>query len=624
MNKCMYLKSFFIFYSIELKFHSNFYSISIFIIFISIYLIYRTPLLKSNDPILCSQTLKFFKEFLNIAKASMSPRQLKFYQSWMMSDFLNFTRKIFISNSFGSDSKHLAVDLILSMAQHDVSLLHNQLKEEKNRPITDQLMYALIVTIHDTEDIGLRWQLISLLKILFDSGNNPTTTLLFSGGSSGGGSLTSSISPTIESFLNYFYPDLAVKFLEPMSRLDKIIKENPIITENMADLLFNITELLEIFISQHKYRIKYLLLRSFILQNIPLFFQKDQCKYIKLTGLRIIRTLIDVNDDFYNRTLIKHNIFSLLLDQYESCRQYNNLYSSALMELFEYIQISKLSSLIDHLMEKWKCRLESLHDPIFDRIIGLYQAMHSISSQDGEDDGELSKREGQIEDEMTSEDHNSQDQEEINEDQLLNEKNKNETGRMKKNKDQDQDENESKEKKSFPLTTFQFPLDGNNNKEHEDGNENQNDNENVKIENDDFDNQTDNKDKNNENNKDKNERNRNQNQNDINENNLFNSWTRINHSYQRGEKGERNANANANAIVNKNQDQEEEDDYFSTVEDDDANISIDQQGDQYSTDEEIRALMIEEIRTERETPILDSKSLFISEEDEARLKKYRK
>jgi len=226
----------------------------------------------------------------------------------------------------------------------------------------------------------------------------------------------------------------------------------------------------------------------------------------------------------------------------------NNLYSSALMELFEYIQTSKISSLIDHLIEKWKSRLISFQDPIFDRIIGVYQAMHSISSQDGDGDN------------------------------------------MDGNEDDDEQMKEQERASPVSSTTATLqpslssethsPLMGSG----ESGNGGTGANTNTIG----------------------------SGSNGVSLGSISNlhSWTEIdNLHHHRGS--------------NDNDKDEDEDDYFSTVEDEDANIAS-QEGEDNDNDEEIRALMIEEIKAERETPILDSKSLFLSEEDEMRLKKYRK
>jgi hypothetical protein len=331
--------------------------------------------------------LKFFKEFLTIAKTVTLRKSLQIHQTAIVHDFMKFITRVLNNNQSESEpekeeqvkeSKLLAIGLFTSFIQHDPSQIRNYLIQSdlRHEGISRNLLNTVIDMFTDTKTCSsIRWQLVSALKILLDT-FNPTI---------GGGinPLNPQLNPQIlnqalaqksgEDFLNYFYPEYASRLLKPLIDFDKIAfnleGENGsfFLREKLSDasceILFHLGELLCNFINQHKYRIKYLVLRNLILQNALLLF-KCREKHLQLTGLRIFRATLAVEDEFYFRFFIQHRSFGALFSLYkaagggEGC---DNLVTSAILEIFEFIRVPRdsLKALVRHLSTVYRTELET-------------------------------------------------------------------------------------------------------------------------------------------------------------------------------------------------------------------------------------------------------------------------
>jgi len=62
-------------------------------------------------------------------------------------------------------------------------------------------------------------------------------------------------------------------------------------------------------------------------------------------ALRFFRTCIHLNDDFYHRYLIKHNVVQHIMDMLLATGNKNNLVNSACIEFFDFIRSVSLSDM---------------------------------------------------------------------------------------------------------------------------------------------------------------------------------------------------------------------------------------------------------------------------------------
>lgn len=328
--------------------------------------------------------LKFFKEFLTIAKTVTLRNSLQIHQTVVVNDFMKFITRVLNNKTEAGDeeidgkikeSKLLAIGLFTNFIQHDPSQIRNYLIQNdlRHENVPRNLLNTVIDMFTDVKTCSpVRWQLVSALKILLDTftptaiGNNsqlnPQTLNQALNQKSG------------EDFLNYFYPEYASRLLKPLIDFDKVVfsigegggegsfffKEK--LSEANCEILFHLGELLCNFIAQHKYRIKYLVLRNLILQNALLLF-KCREKHLQLTGLRIFRATLAVEDEFYFRFFIQHRSFGSLFALYKTSGGFecDNLVTSTILEIFEFIRIPRdsLKALVRHLATVYRSELES-------------------------------------------------------------------------------------------------------------------------------------------------------------------------------------------------------------------------------------------------------------------------
>jgi len=117
-------------------------------------------------------------------------------------------------------------------------------------------------------------------------------------------------------------------------------------------------ELLSFCVRAHLYRMKFFLLRSRVLGNMLKFLTPgrsssssgDRC--LKLAVLRFLRAILSVKDEFYHRHIIQHNLFAPVFEAFRANPVGDNLVSSAIIEMVDYIHNANITSLIEYIVTK--------------------------------------------------------------------------------------------------------------------------------------------------------------------------------------------------------------------------------------------------------------------------------
>lgn len=131
----------------------------------------------------------------------------------------------------------------------------------------------------------------------------------------------------------------------------------------------HLCDLLCFFVTQHSFRSKFFILSSSVTTKVAALLRAKP-KHLRLAALRYFRASVGRNDDFYNRYLVKNDIFSPLLQLTKVEVAANNLLSSACLEFFEYIRITNIKILLNHLNERFGDELKNLATS-FDVFRGL-------------------------------------------------------------------------------------------------------------------------------------------------------------------------------------------------------------------------------------------------------------
>lgn len=116
-------------------------------------------------------------------------------------------------------------------------------------------------------------------------------------------------------------------------------------------------ELLSFCVRAHLYRMKFFLLRSRVLGSALKLLHPnasnssgDRC--LKLAALRLLRSILSVKDEFYHRHIIQHNLFAPVFEAFRANPVGDNLVSSAIVEMCDFIQNQNIKSLIEYIVTK--------------------------------------------------------------------------------------------------------------------------------------------------------------------------------------------------------------------------------------------------------------------------------
>lgn len=116
-------------------------------------------------------------------------------------------------------------------------------------------------------------------------------------------------------------------------------------------------ELLSFCVRAHLCRMKLFLLKSRVIGNVlnllrpqPLGISGDRC--LKLAALRFLRAVLSVNDEFYHRHIIQHNLFDSVFEAFRANPVGDNLVSSAIVEMCDYIHSENIKSLLEYIVTK--------------------------------------------------------------------------------------------------------------------------------------------------------------------------------------------------------------------------------------------------------------------------------
>ena len=138
-------------------------------------------------------------------------------------------------------------------------------------------------------------------------------------------------------FLNYFYKNSIGTLIAPL--LANTIGDKPAREDyRTIQLLGLILELLSFCVEHHTYHIKNCILNKDLLRKI-LVLMKSTHTFLVLCALRFMRKIIALKDEFYNRYIIKGNLFAPVFDAFTRNNGRYNLLDSAILEMFEFIKL---------------------------------------------------------------------------------------------------------------------------------------------------------------------------------------------------------------------------------------------------------------------------------------------
>lgn len=241
------------------------------------------------------------------------------------------------------ETKAASVDILLFIVDYSPSLVREYMMQQINSTDDDGLLMNIVIEgmICDT-DMGAAVQLMGIIRTLLDPEN-----------------MLASVNKSEKTdFLNHFYKHCMHVFIAPL--LSNTVHNSPEKTDSCTvQVLGLILELLSFFVEHHTYHIKNYILAKDLLRRI-LVLIKSRHTFLKLCALRFMRKIIALKDEFYNRYIIKGNLFCPVIDALISNYDRYNLLNSAILEMFEFIKIEDIKSLCTHVVENFATTLDKI------------------------------------------------------------------------------------------------------------------------------------------------------------------------------------------------------------------------------------------------------------------------
>lgn len=274
----------------------------------------------------------FLQEFCGLAKhLQPAHRQLLFNKLVTLGMFEVATK---ILQHSSPEVKLRATDILMSAMQHDPTPLRHFLYSQKDH----ELFALLIDEFVQGSTGGLAEQVAELLKMLLD----PET-----------------MEQSVEKndFLEMFYDKYVAKVVDVLVT-DKATASTG--TRYVpANTLGLIVELLCFCVQHHSYRIKYYTLKHNLVEKVLRLLRRKE-KWLVCAAVRFMRTCIGLKDEFYNRYLVRNNLFEPIMNAFFENGDRYNLLNSAVLELVDFIRRENIKGLLMHLVEQYSHKFEDI------------------------------------------------------------------------------------------------------------------------------------------------------------------------------------------------------------------------------------------------------------------------
>ncbi|XP_041108969.1 serine/threonine-protein phosphatase 4 regulatory subunit 3 isoform X3 [Polyodon spathula] len=303
------------------------------------------------------ELVNFFKEFCAFSQTLQPQNRDAFFKTLANLGILPALEIV-----MGMDDLQVraaATDIFSYLVEFSPSMVREFVMQEAQQSDDDILLINVVIEqmICDADpEFGGAVQLLGLLRTLIDPENM--------------------LAPTNKTekteFLSFFYkycmqvltaPLLAHTAAEKTGK-DAVVGSNKISAicpDNFqtAQLLALILELLTFCVEHHTYHIKNYIMNKDLLRRV-LVLMNSKHTFLALCALRFMRRIIGLKDEFYNRYIIKGNLFEPVINALLDNGTRYNLLNSAIIELFEFIKVEDIKLLTAHIIDNFYKMLESI------------------------------------------------------------------------------------------------------------------------------------------------------------------------------------------------------------------------------------------------------------------------
>ncbi|RVD82597.1 uncharacterized protein DFL_007019 [Arthrobotrys flagrans] len=324
--------------------------------------------------------VQFLQQCSAIAKNLQGPSRSQLYANFIQHGLFNV-----IDYALQNDdpaTRIAGTEILVCMIDNDPLMMRNfifkQIQEE-TKPLTDTLIELLL----SEQDMGVKSQVADAIKVLLDpnqvqplEGIAKMSEMMNVVGNATRRPPGAEEGPT-EVFFTSFYDRSAKKLFKPLSDLEGRTIESLSLHESA--LYTHLLELLCFFVRHHLFRNKYFILSENIAPRVAQLLTASE-KFVQLSALKFFRACVQLNDEFYNRQLIKNKLLEPILNIVIETMPKDNLLNSACLEFFEFIKREGIKLLINHLVEQYREKLaEITYVDTFSSLVIKYDQIHDTT-----------------------------------------------------------------------------------------------------------------------------------------------------------------------------------------------------------------------------------------------------
>ncbi|XP_078727986.1 serine/threonine-protein phosphatase 4 regulatory subunit 3-like isoform X1 [Lampetra fluviatilis] len=289
------------------------------------------------------ELVNFLKEFCAFSQTLQPQNRDSFFKTLANLGVLSALEVILGSED--PDVRNVATDIFSYIVEYSPSMVREFVMQEAQQNDDDILLINLLIEqmICDSDpELGGAVQLMGLLRVLVDPENMMATA-----------------NKTEKTeFLSFFYRRCMHILSAPLLANTT---ENSLCKDDFqtAQLLALILELLTFCVEHHTYHIKNYILTKDLLRKV-LVLTTSRHAFLTLSALRFMRRIVGMKDEFYNRYILRGNLFEPVIKVFMSNGPRYNLLNSAIIEIFEFIRVENIKSLTVHVVENFCKALEDV------------------------------------------------------------------------------------------------------------------------------------------------------------------------------------------------------------------------------------------------------------------------
>ncbi|KAL3495939.1 component of IIS longevity pathway SMK-1-domain-containing protein [Aspergillus germanicus] len=268
------------------------------------------------------------------------------------------------------------IDILVALLDHDPIMMRSYMLKavnEKKTPLTD----TLIDLLHTEADLGVKNQLADAIKVLLDP-QVPLQAAMARAGPEHAAKMRSNM--LSDAFVQNHFDESSKRLFAPLKRLENESSPYDLTFKDVA-LYSHLVDILTFFVRQHLYRCRNVIQNERLAAYITQLLRVPQ-KHLKLIALKFFRTLLSLQDTFYQALMTHNDTFGLILDIVYETMPRDNLLNSACLELFEFIKREHIKPITLHVVGKYGDKLRNItYVDTFQGLILHYEQLQGYSEE---------------------------------------------------------------------------------------------------------------------------------------------------------------------------------------------------------------------------------------------------